>query len=82
MICIVKVRHKFAMKNATKYGMADAANAAPMIIAGSVAAGDGDVAGRVSSETLLGAHGELKIHHNGAQYSLRRTRQGKLILTK
>lgn len=37
---------------------------------------------RVSSESLLGERGELKIQHNGEQYSLRRTRQGKLILTK
>ena len=36
----------------------------------------------VTSETLLGVRGELKIQHNGEQYSLRRTRQGKLILTK
>ncbi len=36
----------------------------------------------VSSEKLLGAKGELKIQHNGELYSLRRTRQGKLILTK
>lgn len=36
----------------------------------------------VSSESLLGRRGELKIQHNGEQYSLRRTRHGKLILTK
>ena len=36
----------------------------------------------VSSESLLGDRGELKIQHNGEQYSLRRTRLGKLILTK
>lgn len=36
----------------------------------------------VSSDALLGVRGELKIEHNGEQYSLRRTRQGKLILTK
>ena len=36
----------------------------------------------VSSESLLGERGELKIQHNGEQYSLRRTRHGKLILTK
>lgn len=36
----------------------------------------------VASEVLLGAKGELKIQHNGELYSLRRTRQGKLILTK
>ena len=36
----------------------------------------------VTSEALLGARGELKIEHNGELYSLRRTRQGKLILTK
>ncbi len=36
----------------------------------------------ISSEELLGTRGELKIQHNGELYSLRRTRQGKLILTK
>lgn len=36
----------------------------------------------ISSEQLLGLRGELKILHNGGLYSLRRTRQGKLILTK
>ena len=36
----------------------------------------------VPSEQLLGPKGELKIQHNGELYSLRRTRQGKLILTK
>ena len=36
----------------------------------------------ISSEELLGERGELKIQHNGELYSLRRTRQGKLILTK
>jgi hemin uptake protein HemP len=70
------------MKNATKYRLAEAVNAAPMVVAGSVEAGRGDFAGGISSDALLGAHGELKIQHNGAQYTLRRTRQGKLILTK
>lgn len=36
----------------------------------------------VFSKSLLGDRGELKIQHNGEQYSLRRTRLGKLILTK
>ena len=36
----------------------------------------------VSSESLLGDRGEMKIQHNGEQYCLRRTRLGKLILTK
>ncbi|MEQ1516364.1 MAG: hemin uptake protein HemP [Usitatibacteraceae bacterium] len=36
----------------------------------------------VTSESLLGERGELKIQHSGEQYSLRRTRLGKLILTK
>lgn len=36
----------------------------------------------VSSETLLGEKSELKIRHNGETYSLRKTRLGKLILTK
>ena len=36
----------------------------------------------MTSEALLAERGELKIQHNGEQYSLRRTRHGKLILTK
>jgi len=36
---------------------------------------------RVSSETLLGARGELVIVHNGREYRLRLTQSKKLILT-
>ena len=36
----------------------------------------------VSSDLLLGGKSELKIRHNGELYSLRKTRLGKLILTK
>ena len=36
---------------------------------------------RVSSESLLGACGELLIVHNGREYRLRLTQNGKLILT-
>jgi len=36
----------------------------------------------VSSDLLLGGKSELKIRHNGETYSLRKTRLGKLILTK
>jgi len=36
---------------------------------------------RVTSESLLGARGELVILHQGREYSLRLTRNGKLILT-
>ena len=36
---------------------------------------------RVSSESLLGQHGELLIVHNGREYRLRLTQNGKLILT-
>jgi hemin uptake protein HemP len=36
---------------------------------------------RVSSETLLGPRGELLIVHNGREYRLRLTQNGKLILT-
>ena len=35
----------------------------------------------VSSDELLGARGELHIDHQGRQYRLRRTQNGKLILT-
>lgn len=43
-------------------------------------AADGD--GCISSDALLGEKSELKIRHNGETYSLRKTRLGKLILTK
>ncbi len=36
----------------------------------------------IDAAQLLGASGEVKLLHNGDLYSLRRTRQGKLILTK
>lgn len=36
---------------------------------------------RVSSESLLGPRGELLIVHNGREYRLRLTQNGKLILT-
>ena len=36
---------------------------------------------RVSSEVLLGPRGELLILHNGREYRLRLTQNGKLILT-
>ena len=35
----------------------------------------------VSSEALLGPRGELLIAHNGREYRLRLTQNGKLILT-
>ena len=38
-------------------------------------------AGRVESQSLLGPRGELVILHNGREYRLRRTQNGKLILT-
>ena len=36
---------------------------------------------RVTSETLLGPRRELVIVHNGREYKLRLTQNGKLILT-
>ncbi|MDP2133301.1 MAG: hemin uptake protein HemP [Sulfuritalea sp.] len=39
-------------------------------------------AGSVDSAALLGARNEVEIIHQGETYRLRRTRQGKLILTK
>lgn len=36
---------------------------------------------RVSSQSLLGARKELLIVHNGREYRLRLTQNGKLILT-
>ncbi|MDA8254611.1 MAG: hemin uptake protein HemP [Betaproteobacteria bacterium] len=36
----------------------------------------------LDSAALLGAKGEIEITHRGETYRLRRTRQGKLILTK
>jgi hemin uptake protein HemP len=40
-----------------------------------------DVPARVSSEALLGTRKELVIVHNGREYRLRLTQNGKLILT-
>jgi hemin uptake protein HemP len=37
--------------------------------------------GRVASEVLLGPRKELVIVHNGREYRLRLTQNGKLILT-
>ncbi len=37
--------------------------------------------GRVTSNQLLGERGELIIEHDGREYRLRRTQNGKLILT-
>jgi hemin uptake protein HemP len=36
---------------------------------------------RISSESLLGPNKELVILHNGREYRLRLTQNGKLILT-
>ena len=36
----------------------------------------------LDSVALLGSRGEVEIVHQGETYRLRRTRQGKLILTK
>jgi hemin uptake protein HemP len=36
---------------------------------------------RVLSQQLLGKRGELVIEHEGREYRLRRTQNGKLILT-
>ena len=40
------------------------------------------VAHKLSSAAILSGHTELQIDHNGEVYRLRRTRLGKLILTK
>lgn len=37
---------------------------------------------KLASSELLGGNNELHIEHNGEIYTLRQTRQGKLILTK
>ena len=37
--------------------------------------------GRISSQALLGGRRELVIVHNGREYRLRLTQNGKLILT-
>lgn len=37
---------------------------------------------QLASRDLLGGGNELQIEHNGEIYTLRQTRQGKLILTK
>ncbi|MBE2244119.1 MAG: hemin uptake protein HemP [Burkholderiaceae bacterium] len=36
---------------------------------------------RVSSASLFGRHRELVVEHNGREYRLQMTRNGKLILT-
>lgn len=41
-----------------------------------------DPAKPISSESLFVASNEVLIQHQGKQYRLRRTRNGKLILTK
>jgi len=41
----------------------------------------GFVSDRVMSQQLLGRKGELIIEHEGREYRLRRTQNGKLILT-
>jgi len=41
----------------------------------------GGVPERISSEALLGRRRELVIVHNGREYHLRLTQNGKLILT-
>jgi hemin uptake protein HemP len=43
--------------------------------------GVAEMPARVSSEALLGPRGELLIVHNGREYRLRLTQNGKLILT-
>ena len=45
------------------------------------AASDHGAPRKVSSEDLLGTRGELVIVHNGREYRLRLTQNGKLILT-
>jgi hemin uptake protein HemP len=47
----------------------------------SAATGATTAPARVSSESLLGPRGELLIVHNGREYRLRLTQNGKLILT-
>jgi len=41
----------------------------------------GESTGRITSQTLLGPRKELLIMHNGREYRLRLTQNGKLILT-
>jgi len=41
----------------------------------------GSASDRVMSHQLLGGKGELIIEHEGREYRLRRTQNGKLILT-
>lgn len=45
------------------------------------AAGNSTATVRRTSAELLGARGELIIEHNGREYRLRLTQNGKLILT-
>ena len=54
----------------------------PAVTAANAEKAEPKFASAVTSDSLLGERGELKIEHNRELYSLRRTRQGKLILTK
>ena len=47
----------------------------------SIASGNNEMPQRIASEALLGRRGELVIVHNGREYRLRLTQNGKLILT-
>ena len=42
----------------------------------------GELVQKLSSEQLLGSAGKLTIEHGGEAYTLRVTKNGKLILTK
>ena len=69
-----------AIANANHYycGMSDQRQDEPLRTAPPKAA---EPLPRVSSRQLLGAHGELIIEHQGREYRLRITQNGKLILT-
>ena len=53
----------------------------PLSSVPAAATGAGEAPERVSLESLLGSRRELVIVHNGRDYHLRLTQNGKLILT-
>jgi hemin uptake protein HemP len=55
--------------------------AKPHFATASASMSDSPAPAKVTSETLLGARKELVITHQGREYRLRITQNGKLILT-
>jgi hemin uptake protein HemP len=67
---------------AGRHAASRSAHALPPAPAGQPAAPARPTERVIDSRTLFGQAREVRIAHNGEQYSLRLTRLGKLILTK